>query len=202
MIGADMKDKLTKEQINELIEENKALREVANDYTELKKFAEEVVDKYNKLVADYNSKQGEITKNKDSVKKEKEAKQKLEKELQAQKEISKNLEKKLLEFQAHINNLLEKYTELEKINESYKSTIETLENYIEKMEVKKEPIKNARNAGRKKKYKQSDIDYIIQNRLDGVEYEDIKEYLNKNTDKEWDIKEIKYVFARYKNMEE
>lgn len=197
-----MKDKLTKEQINELIEENKALREVIDDYTELKKFAEEVVEKYNRLVADYKIKQGEIAKNKETIQKEKKAAQKAEQDLKTQREISKGLETRLVEFQEHINDLLEKYTELEKTNESYKSTIETLENYIEKMETKKEPIKNARNAGRKKKYKQSDIDYIIKSRQNNVEYEDIKEYLNKNTDRQWEIKEIKYVFSRYKSTDE
>lgn len=197
-----MKDKLTKEQINELIEENKALREVIDDYTELKKFAEEVVEKYNRLVADYKIKQGEIAKNKETIQKERKAAQKAEQDLKMQREISKGLETRLVEFQEHINDLLEKYTELEKTNESYKSTIETLENYIEKMETKKEPIKNARNAGRKKKYKQSDIDYIIKSRQNNVEYEDIKEYLNKNTDRQWEIKEIKYVFSRYKSTDE
>ena len=68
---------------------------------------------------------------------------------------------------------------------------------------KKLPVKNERGAGRKKKYNQDHIDRIINLKNSGKEYLEIVDLLNSEfEDMQWGIKEVKYVFTRYKNMKE
>ena len=191
--------KNSNEKLNDLIEENESLKAIVSDYSELKKFAEEVVEKHNALVSEYKGKQSELTEARESTRQaERRLKQK-DNEIQKQKEIIENLDQKLVDFQNHINNLIDRFKEVEKDNKRLQTTIESLEKYIEVMDSSQKAVKNERGAGRKKKYSQEQIDLVVDLRTKGHDYDNIKEQMIQEfTSKDWEIKEIKYIYSRYK----
>ncbi|MGL5255544.1 MAG: hypothetical protein ACRC76_00800 [Proteocatella sp.] len=162
-------------------------------YNEINSFSEQVVEKYNVLVEKYNKyvEDFEIEK------------QKYEEDIKCQKETNLKLENKFTELQRHVDRLLESYEMLEKENRRLEEVNKSLEKYIEIMDkTKSAPIKNERGAGRKKKYTQKQIDRIIELRTEGLEYTEVVEFLDTEfSDKKWSVKEVKYVFTRYKNPE-
>ncbi len=191
--------KITSEKINQLIEENESLKAIVADYSELKQFAEEVVEKHNTLVVEYKAKQNELAEIKENEVILQKQIQETEEENTKLKELSTKLEKRLLDFQNHINSLLDRFQSLEEENKKQEATITSLERYIEIMDKAPKHIKNERGAGRKKKYTQEQIDWIVDARLNGVDYDKIVEDTSvKFPQKEWTIKEIKYIFSRYK----
>ncbi len=191
--------KLSAETVNQILEENEALKAIATDYTELKKFAEDVVEKHNSLVIEYKSKQSEIHELKEKEQELTKQLKKKEDEISALRSINKKMEKGLEDFQNHINNLLDKFEMMNEQNRKQEATIQSLERYIELMDTSSPRIKNERGAGRKKKYTQQQIDFVVEHRLAGEEYESITEEMNARfTDKEWGVKELKYIFSRYK----
>ncbi len=191
--------KLSAETVNQILEENEALKAIATDYTELKKFAEDVVEKHNSLVIEYKSKQSEIHELKEKEQELTNQLKKKEDEISALRSINKKMEKGLEDFQNHINNLLDKFEMMNEQNRKQEATIQSLERYIELMDTSSPRIKNERGAGRKKKYTQQQIDFVVEHRLAGEEYESITEEMNARfTDKEWGVKELKYIFSRYK----
>lgn len=185
--------------INSLIEENESLKAVVSDYSELKKFAEEVVEKHNTLVVEYKNRQTELQEEKEENGKLKEEIEQKDHQIIRQKEIIADLDKKLVDFQNHINRLIEKFNDIEQDNNRLRSTVESLEKYIEIMDQKVKPIKNERGAGRKKKYTQEQIDKVIEMKNEDKDYDNIVEFMDKTFDhRKWDIKEIKYIYSRYK----
>lgn len=191
--------KITSERINQLIEENENLKAIVSDYSELKQFAEEVVEKHNILVVEYKAKQSELIETREIEQQLRKMLEDKEKENIKLRDVSEKLENRLLDFQNHINNLLDQYQSLEESNKKHEATIVSLERYIEIMDKSPKHIKNERGAGRKKKYTQEQIDWVVNARLNGVDYEKIVEdIIIKFPEKEWSIKEIKYIFSRYK----
>lgn len=191
--------KNSNEKLNDLIEENESLKAIVSDYSELKKFAEEVVEKHNALVSEYKGKQSELTEARESTRQAELRLKKKDNEIQKQKEIIENLDQKLVDFQNHINNLIDRFKEVEKDNKRLHTTIESLEKYIEVMDSSQKPVKNERGAGRKKKYSQEQIDLVVDLRTKGHDYDNIKEQMIQEfTSKDWEIKEIKYIYSRYK----
>ena len=191
--------KNSNEKLNDLIEENESLKAIVSDYSELKKFAEEVVEKHNALVSEYKGKQSELTEARESTRQAELMLKEKDNEIQKQKEIIKNLDQKLVDFQNHINNLIDRFKEVEKDNKRLHTTIESLEKYIEVMDSSQKPVKNERGAGRKKKYSQEQIDLVVDLRTKGHDYDNIKEQMIQEfTSKDWEIKEIKYIYSRYK----
>lgn len=191
--------KNSNEKLNDLIEENESLKAIVSDYSELKKFAEEVVEKHNALVSEYKGKQSELTEARESTRQAELRLKEKDNEIQKQKEIIKNLDQKLVDFQNHINNLIDRFKEVEKDNKRLHTTIESLEKYIEVMDSSQKPVKNERGAGRKKKYSQEQIDLVVDLRTKGHDYDNIKEHMIQEfTSKDWEIKEIKYIYSRYK----
>lgn len=186
--------KFPKNDVGELLKENESLKSIANEYKELKTFAQEVVEKYNVIASEYNDLQEDAKK----IKAENEA---LTKELAKQKEISATLDKRLTDFQNHINDLIDKFNDLSNENEKNKSTIVSLEKYIEVMD-KKPHIRNERGAGRKRKYSKEDIMFIVNSRNKRVDYEEIRDGLIEKTGSNWEVKDIKYIYSRYKNDKE
>lgn len=165
----------------------------------MKQFAEEVVEKHNVLVVEYKAKQGELSDARETELHLRKQLQELEDENIKLKDLSDKLEKRLIDFQNHINNLLDRFQNLEEEKKKQEATISSLERYIEIMDKTPKRIKNERGAGRKKKYTQEQIDWIVNARLNGVEYSKIVEDAAvKFPQKEWTIKEIKYIFSRYK----
>ena len=191
--------KNSNEKLNDLIEENESLKAIVSDYSELKKFAEEVVEKHNALVSEYKGKQSELTEARESTRQAELRLKQKDNEIQKQKEIIANLDQKLVDFQNHINNLIDRFKEVEKDNKRLHTTIESLEKYIEVMDSSQKPVKNERGAGRKKKYSQEQIDLVVDLRTKGHDYDNIKEQMIQEfTSKDWEIKEIKYIYSRYK----
>ena len=191
--------KNSNEKLNDLIEENESLKAIVSDYSELKKFAEEVVEKHNALVSEYKGKQSELTEARESSRQAELRLKQKDNEIQKQKEIIENLDQKLVDFQNHINNLIDRFKEVEKDNKRLHTTIESLEKYIEVMDSSQKPVKNERGAGRKKKYSQEQIDLVVDLRTKGHDYDNIKEQMIQEfTSKDWEIKEIKYIYRRYK----
>lgn len=191
--------KNSNEKLNDLIEENESLKAIVSDYSELKKFAEEVVEKHNALVSEYKGKQSELTEARESTRQAELRLKEKDNEIQKQKEIIENLDQKLGDFQNHINNLIDRFKEVEKDNKRLHTTIESLEKYIEVMDSSQKPVKNERGAGRKKKYSQEQIDLVVDLRTKGHDYDNIKEQMIQEfTSKAWEIKEIKYIYSRYK----
>lgn len=191
--------KNSNEKLNDLIEENESLKAIVSDYSELKKFAEEVVEKHNALVSEYKGKQSELTEARESSRQAELRLKQKDNEIQKQKEIIENLDQKLVDFQNHINNLIDRFKEVEKDNKRLHTTIESLEKYIEVMDSSQKPVKNERGAGRKKKYSQEQIDLVVDLRTKGHDYDNIKEQMIQEfTSKDWEIKEIKYIYSRYK----
>ena len=191
--------KNSNEKLNDLIEENESLKAIVSDYSELKKFAEEVVEKHNALVSEYKGKQSELTEARESTRQAELRLKQKDNEIQKQKEIIENLDQKLVDFQNHINNLIDRFKEVEKDNKRLHTTIESLEKYIEVMDSSQKPVKNERGAGRKKKYSQEQIDLVVDLRTKGHDYDNIKEQMIQEfTSKDWEIKEIKYIYSRYK----
>lgn len=190
---------ISAEKINQLIEENQNLKAIVSDYTDLKNFAEEVVEKHNSLVLEYKSRQNELTEMKESEKFLKEQLEQKNQEIQRLKDLSEKLEKRLVDFQNHINSVLDRFQALEEENKKHEATISSLERYIEIMDHPQKRIKNERGAGRKKKYTQEQIDFIVKSRLEGVEYDVIMAESNEKFPiRSWTIQEIKYIFNRYK----
>lgn len=187
------------EAINSLIEENESLKAVVSDYSELKKFAEDVVEKHNNLLKEYKNKQNELNEAKEKASGFHLELEQKEHQIRRQKEIIADLDKKLVDFQNHINRLLEKFREMEEDKQRMKATVESLEKYIEVMDKSSKPVKNERGAGRKKKYTDEHIEKVVALKLDNHDYEAIVEYMNKNFDtRTWDVKEVKYIYSRYK----
>lgn len=177
--------------------ENKNMIENYNNlvekYNEINSFSEQVVEKYNNLVEKYNKyvEDFEIEK------------QRYEEDIKTQKDVNFKLENKFTELQKHVDRLLDSYQLLEKENRRLDEVNKSLEKYIEIMDNSKEaPVKNERGAGRKKKYNQEQIERILELRTEGYEYTDIVELLdNEFKDRKWSVKEVKYVFTRYKNSD-
>lgn len=177
--------------------ENKNMIENYNNlvekYNEINSFSEQVVEKYNNLVEKYNKyvEDFEIEK------------QRYEDDIKTQKDVNVKLENKFTELQKHVDRLLDSYQLLEKENRRLDEVNKSLEKYIEIMDNSKTtPVKNERGAGRKKKYNQEQIDRILELRTDGYEYTDIVELLDSEfKDRKWSVKEVKYVFTRYKNAD-
>ncbi len=177
--------------------ENKNMIENYNNlvekYNEINSFSEQVVEKYNNLVEKYNKyvEDFEIEK------------QRYEDDIKTQKDVNFKLENKFTELQKHVDRLLDSYQLLEKENRRLDEVNKSLEKYIEIMDNSKAtPVKNERGAGRKKKYNQEQIDKILELRTDGYEYTDIVELLDSEfKDRKWSVKEVKYVFTRYKNTD-
>lgn len=177
--------------------ENKNMIENYNNlvekYNEINSFSEQVVEKYNNLVEKYNKyvEDFEIEK------------QRYEDDIKTQKDVNFKLENKFTELQKHVDRLLDSYQLLEKENRRLDEVNKSLEKYIEIMDnTKTTPVKNERGAGRKKKYNQEQIDRILELRTEGYEYTDIVELLDSEfKDKKWSVKEVKYVFTRYKNAD-
>lgn len=177
--------------------ENKNMIENYNNlvekYNEINSFSEQVVEKYNNLVEKYNKyvEDFEIEK------------QRYEDDIKTQKDVNFKLENKFTELQKHVDRLLDSYQLLEKENRRLDEVNKSLEKYIEIMDNSKTtPVKNERGAGRKKKYNQEQIDRILELRTDGYEYTDIVELLDSEfKDRKWSVKEVKYVFTRYKNAD-
>ena len=177
--------------------ENKNMIENYNNlvekYNEINSFSEQVVEKYNNLVEKYNKyvEDFEIEK------------QRYEDDIKTQKDVNFKLENKFTELQKHVDRLLDSYQLLEKENRRLDEVNKSLEKYIEIMDNSKAtPVKNERGAGRKKKYNQEQIDKILELRTDGYEYTDIVELLDSEfKDRKWSVKEVKYVFTRYKNAD-
>lgn len=191
--------KMSSERINELLDENESLKAIVSDYSELKKFAEEVVEKHNVLVTEYKSKQNELTELRESEEKLREENQQKDEEIARLKELSDKLEQRLVDFQNHINSLLDRFQAMDEQNKKHEATISSLERYIEIMDTAPKYIKNERGAGRKKKYTQEQIDFVVDSRTNGVDYETIMVQANeKFPNREWTVKEIKYIFSRYK----
>ena len=161
-------------------------------YNEINGFSQDVVEKHNLLVEKYNqlAEDSEIEK------------RRYEEELRLQKDVTLRIESKFSELQKHVDRLPESYESLEKENARLEEVNRSLEKYIEIMDkTKKLPVKNERGAGRKKKYNQDHIDRIINLKNSGKEYLEIVDLLNSEfEDMQWGIKEVKYVFTRYKNM--
>lgn len=185
--------------IASLVEENESLKAVVSDYSELKKFAEEVVEKHNTLVSEYKNKQSEIAEIREQNSNLNKEIEQREHQIKRQKEIIADLDKKLVDFQNHINRLLDKFNDIEQDNSRLKSTVESLEKYIEIMDQKGKPIKNERGAGRKKKYTIEQIEKVVELKKREQDYDVIVKYMNEHySNRKWDIKEIKYIYSRYK----
>lgn len=176
-------EKVTLAQYNSLLSEKE---EIVNRY-------EATVERYNDLVERYN----EIT---DSYLKLEEAKENQIKDLKKQKEEGKIAELKIIEVQSHIDSLLKSYEALQRENKKQKEIIERLEQYISIMDqTQKTPVKNERGAGRKKKYTEEHINKILELKGKEEDYSYIVEKMNREyPSRKWDIKEIKYVYTRYK----
>lgn len=193
--------KNSNERVNQLIEENESLKAIVSDYSELKKFAEEVVEKHNDLVNEYKSKQTELIESKETEQSLRAQLEQKDEEIQTQKDLTAKLEQRLVDFQNHINNLIDKFQSLEEVNKKHENTISSLEKYIEIMDTAPKTIKNERGAGRKKKYTQEQIDLVLDAKNKGEDYEFIVAKMNKEfSDKAWEIKEIKYIYSRYKSL--
>lgn len=193
--------KLSSEKINEILEENESLKAIVSDYSELKKFAEEVVEKHNVLVLEYKSKQSELIEVRENEKKLQSEIIAKDEEIIRLKEVSEKLEQRLIDFQNHINSLLDRFQSLDEQNKKHEATISSLERYIEIMDSTPKYIRNERGAGRKKKYTQEQIDFIVEARTNGVDYENIiVQATEKFPSRDWTIKEIKYIFSRYKSL--
>ena len=151
-----------------------------------------IIENYNTLVEKYN----QLAEDSETEKR------RYEEELRLQKDVTLRIESKFSELQKHVDRLLESYESLEKENARLEEVNRSLEKYIEIMDkTKKLPVKNERGAGRKKKYNQDHIDRIINLKNSGKEYLEIVDLLNSEfEDMQWGIKEVKYVFTRYKNM--
>lgn len=191
--------KITNEKINQLIKENENLKSALSDYEELKKYAEDVVEKHNTLVSEYKSKQAEIAEYKENEQFLKNEIKDKDEELERLKDLSGKLDKRCHDFQNNIDKLISRFEEIKEQNAKYETTIASLEKYIEIMDTPQPYVRNARGAGRKKKYKQEHIDFVVGNRSNLVEYEDIvKELQQKYPEIKWSIKEVKYIYNRYK----
>ncbi|MGB5823158.1 MAG: hypothetical protein WBH44_03725 [Proteocatella sp.] len=160
-------------------------------YNEINTFSQGVVEKHNILVEKYNQyvdvSMGEISK--------------YQEEIKMQKESTQKIENKFIELQKHVDKLLDSYQNLEKENTRLEEVNKSLEKYIEIMDKSQNsPVKNERGAGRKKKYSKEQIDRILELKSQGKEYTEIVDALNQEfEEKQWGIKEIKYVFTRYKD---
>ena len=163
-------------------------------YNEINGFSQDVVEKHNLLVEKYN----QLAEDSETEKR------RYEEELRLQKDVTLRIESKFSELQKHVDRLLESYESLEKENARLEEVNRSLEKYIEIMDkTKKLPVKNERGAGRKKKYNQDHIDRIINLKNSGKEYIEIVDLLNSEfEDMQWGIKEVKYVFTRYKNIKQ
>lgn len=187
------------DRINELIEENEGLKAIVSDYTDLKKFAEEAVEKHNNLISEYRNRQAEILELKEENKRNSQLLDQKDQEIIRQKELVSSLDQKLIDFQNHINDLISRFKDLEREKKRHETTIDSLEKYIEVMDQIQKPIKNERGAGRKREYSQGEIDYVVDLRGQNTSYQTIKEKMEKKfKEKEWDIKKIKYIYSRYK----
>lgn len=162
-------------------------------YNEINSFSEQVVEKYNNLVEKYNKYVEDFELDK----------QRYEEDIKTQKEVNLKLENKFTELQKHVDRLLDSYQLLEKENKRLDEVNKSLEKYIDIMDNSKStPVKNERGAGRKKKYTQEQIDKILELRTESYEYTDIVELLDDQfKDRKWSVKEVKYVFTRYKNSD-
>lgn len=190
-LGRKRENKKTSQIENKnMIENYNALVE---KYNEINTFSEQVVEKYNNLVEKYNK----------CVEDFETEKHKYNEDIKHQKDINIKLENKFTELQKHVDKLLDSYQNLEKENTRLEEVNKSLEKYIEIMDKSKNtPVKNERGAGRKKKYSQEQIDRILDLRTEAKEYTEIVDTLNLEfKDKNWTVKEVKYVFTRYKNLE-
>lgn len=176
------------ENIN-LIENYNALVE---KYNETKNFSQDVIEKHNLLVEKYNQ----------YVETSMLESSKYQEEIKLQKENTKKIENKFAELQKHVDRLLDSYQNLEKDNLRLEEVNKSLEKYIEIMDkTKSGPVKNERGAGRKKKYSNEHIERVLELKCQGKEYTEIVDILNAEfKEKSWGIKEIKYVFTRYKDI--
>ncbi len=161
-------------------------------YNEINAFSQEVVEKHNSLVEKYNQ----------YVEVSMGEKQRYEEEIKVQKEVTHKIENKFVELQKHVDRLLDSYQNIEKENIRLEEVNKSLEKYIDIMDkTKNTPVKNERGAGRKKKYTKEQIERILELKFQGKEYTDIADCLNAEfEEKLWGIKEIKYVFTRYKDI--
>lgn len=185
--------------IQQLMEENQGLKAIVSEYTELKRFAEEVVEKHNGLVAEYKTRQTEVQDVKDELRQAQEQIEHKEEQITRQKGIIADLDKKLTDFQNHITRLIERYNETEQENNRLKATVDSLEKYIEIMDVKTKFVRNERGAGRKKKYTQSQIDSVLALKKQERDYDYIARHMDKaHPERTWNVKEIKYIYSRYK----
>lgn len=178
-----IEDTVSQEEYNGLLFEK---QEVSSRY-------EAIILKYNELVEKYNSIADELLSTQDN-------RNNLEKELKKQKDENLKAEQKLIEIQSHVDKLFGTYESIEKENQRQQEVIESLEKYIELMDKTQKPsIKNERGAGRKKKYSQEHINKILQLKSVEEDYSFIVDVMNREyPDRKWDIKEIKYVYTRYK----
>ncbi|WP_028829687.1 hypothetical protein [Proteocatella sphenisci] len=160
-------------------------------YNEINGFSQQVVEKHNVLVEKYNK----------YIEDKENEKIRYEEEIRLQKNITLKIENKFSELQKHVDRLLESYENLEKESLRLEEVNTSLEKYIEIMDkTKTASVKNERGAGRKKKYNQQQIDRILELKNSGKEYTEIVDLLNLEfKDRQWGIKEVKYVFTRYKN---
>ncbi len=161
-------------------------------YNETKNFSQDVVEKHNLLVEKYNQ----------YVETSMLENSKYQEEIKLQKENTKKIENKFAELQKHVDRLLDSYQNLEKDNLRLEEVNKSLEKYIEIMDkTKSGPVKNERGAGRKKKYSEEQIERVLELKCQGKEYTEIVDILNEEfKEKSWGIKEIKYVFTRYKDI--
>jgi len=173
---------------NNIVENYNALVE---KYNEINSFSQQVVEKHNVLVEKYNK----------YIEDAEKEKRRYEEEIRLQKDITLKIESKFSELQKHVDKLLESYENLEKESLRLEEVNISLEKYIDIMDKRKiESVKNERGAGRKKKYNQEQIDKILELKNSGKEYTEIVDLLNLEfKDRQWGIKEVKYVFTRYKN---
>lgn len=160
-------------------------------YNEINGFSQQVVEKHNVLVEKYNK----------YIEDKENEKIRYEEEIRLQKDITLKIENKFSELQKHVDRLLESYENLEKESLRLEEVNTSLEKYIEIMDkTKTASVKNERGAGRKKKYNQQQIDRVLELKNSGKEYTEIVDLLNLEfKDRQWGIKEVKYVFTRYKN---
>jgi len=178
-------------------QENKNMIEGYNalveKYNEINTFSQEAVEKHNTLVEKYNK----------YVESAMSESLKYQEEIKTQKEITQKIENKFIELQKHVDKLLDSYHNIENEKTRLGEVNKSLEKYIEIMDkTKGAPVKNERGAGRKKKYTKEQIDTILELKAQGKEYTEIVVFLNdKFEEKEWNVKEIKYVFTRYKDID-
>ena len=164
---------------NEVVELQEKYAQLKAQFDEVTEFAEEVVEKHNDLLVKYNEKNDEIKK---------------------QKLINEDMQLKFKKLEKHVDSLIESHAVVNSELKRKDEVIQNLEKYIEIVEKStKESIKNERGAGRKKKYSEQQINRILSLKDSEKDYIEIVDIMNNEfSEKNWDTKEIKYVYTRYK----